>query len=92
MNERGSLRAMVRLGQAGWAAMGAGPQSDVDGVLTFSLIWLDYLRARERRLTIEGVALFVPDEMRETFVPATDYRYPFMQPDEDGNVLPDAGR
>ncbi len=53
-------RALVRLGSGGWAAIGAGPQSDIDGVLTFALIWLDYLRARERRLTIEGVAIFVP--------------------------------
>jgi hypothetical protein len=53
-------RALVRLGSAGWAAIGASAESDVDGVLTFALIWLDYLRARERRLTVEGVALFLP--------------------------------
>ena len=53
-------RALVRRGSAGWAAVGAGPESDVDGALTFGLIWLDYLRARERRLTIEGLAIFLP--------------------------------
>lgn len=53
-------RALLRSGSSGWAAIGAGPESDVDGVLTFGLIWLSYLRARERRLTIEGLALFLP--------------------------------
>jgi hypothetical protein len=28
--------------------------------------------------------------IKETFVPATDYRYPFM--DADGSTAPDAGR
>jgi hypothetical protein len=53
-------RALVRTGTTGWAAIGAGPESDADGVLTFGLIWLDYLRTRERRLTMEGLAIFLP--------------------------------
>lgn len=53
-------RALIRSGTTAWAAVGAGPESDADGALTFGLIWLDYLRARERRLTIEGLAVFLP--------------------------------
>ncbi len=59
-------RALVRRGAVAWAAIGAGPESDVDGVLTFGLIWLDYLRAREKRHTIEGLALFLPEGRERT--------------------------
>jgi hypothetical protein len=51
-------RALVRKGLSGWAAIGAG--HDAETVLTHGLIWLDYLRVRERRLTIEGLLLYVP--------------------------------
>jgi len=30
-----------------------------------------------------------PRTIKETFVPATDYRYPFMEPDRDGSDPPD---
>lgn len=53
-------RALIRKGAAGWAAIGASSESDIDGALTFGLIWLDYLRSRERRLTIEGLAILLP--------------------------------
>lgn len=53
-------RALLRKGVTGWAAIGAPPLSDVAGALTFGLIWLSYLRSRERRLSIEGLALFLP--------------------------------
>jgi 1-pyrroline-5-carboxylate dehydrogenase len=33
-----------------------------------------------------------PRVIKETFVPARDYRYPFMAPDTDGIAAPDAGR
>jgi 1-pyrroline-5-carboxylate dehydrogenase len=33
-----------------------------------------------------------PRTIKEQFVPPTDYRYPFMQPDEEGPAAPDAGR
>jgi 1-pyrroline-5-carboxylate dehydrogenase len=33
-----------------------------------------------------------PRTVKETFVPATDYRYPSMDADGDGVALPDAGR
>ena len=54
-------RALVRHGQSAWAAIAAAPDpAAASGVLTFGLIWLDYLRRRETRLAIEGLALFVP--------------------------------
>jgi hypothetical protein len=53
-------RAFLRRGQSGWAAIGAPPESDPAGLLTFGLIWLDHLRRREKRLAVEGLALYVP--------------------------------
>ena len=52
-------RAFLRHGQHGWAAIAAPPESDVSGALTFGLIWLAHLRARERRVAIAGLAIFV---------------------------------
>ena len=54
-------RAFLRHGQHGWAALACPPEGDAAAALTFGLIWLDYLRARERRIAIEGLALYVPD-------------------------------
>lgn len=54
-------RALLKRGTAGLAAIAAPPGgSNASGVLSFGLIWLDYLRQRERRLTIEGLLLFLP--------------------------------
>jgi hypothetical protein len=51
-------RALMKKGASGWAAMGAS--EDPDRALTFGLIWLDHLRRREPKLTIAGLALFLP--------------------------------
>jgi hypothetical protein len=53
-------RGMLTSGQHAWAALAAPPEQDAAGALTFALIWLDYLRRRERRRTVEGLALYVP--------------------------------
>jgi hypothetical protein len=54
-------RALVKQGGRAWAALGAGAEMrDASGALTFGLIWLDYLRRRERSLTVEGLVLLVP--------------------------------
>jgi hypothetical protein len=53
-------RAFLRHGQHGWAAIACPPDGDAGGVLSFGLIWLSHLRARERRLAVEGLALYVP--------------------------------
>ncbi len=54
-------RALLRKGQTGLAAIGAPDDAvEPEEALTFGLIWLDYLRHRERRLVVEGLAIFVP--------------------------------
>lgn len=53
-------RAFLKHGQHGWAAIACPPQGDVSALLAFGLIWLSYLRTRERRLVVEGLALYVP--------------------------------
>ena len=61
-------RALVKRGTAGLAAI-AAPRGGLNasGVLSFGLIWLEYLRYRERRLAIEGLLLFLPaDDARTT--------------------------
>jgi hypothetical protein len=60
-------RALLRKGSsAAWAALAAAA-GDAGGALSFGLIWLDYLRRREPRLAIEGLALLLPiAEVRAT--------------------------
>ncbi|MGA2773813.1 MAG: hypothetical protein ABSG26_23690 [Bryobacteraceae bacterium] len=53
-------RAYLRHGQHGWAAIACPPQADAAAVLSFGLIWLTYLRGREHRVTLEGLAIYVP--------------------------------
>jgi len=53
-------RAFLRHGQHGWAALACPPDGDAAAVVAFGLIWLDYLRGRERRVTMEGLAIYVP--------------------------------
>ena len=53
-------RAFLKHGQHGWAAIACPPGGDAAAVLSFGLIWLEYLRQRERRATVEGLAVYVP--------------------------------
>jgi hypothetical protein len=53
-------RAFLKQGGVGWAAIGAPPEGAAAGALSFGLIWADYLRRRERRVAVEGLALFLP--------------------------------
>ncbi len=54
-------RALLRKGSMALAAIGAAEDSlEVDGALTFGLIWLDYVRRRETHLPVRGLAIFVP--------------------------------
>jgi hypothetical protein len=69
-------RAFLRHGQHGWAAIACPPAVDAAALLAFGLIWLSYLRARERRLAVEGLALYVPAG-DERF---TALRLPFLNP------------
>src|ERR1035437_10049702 len=53
-------RAFLRHGQHGWAAIACPPEGDAAAALSFGLIWLTHLRAREKRLAVEGLAFYVP--------------------------------
>jgi hypothetical protein len=60
-------RAFLKKGAEGWAAIGAPPEClDADGALAFGLIWLDYLRKREPRVVVEGLAIFLPEGRERT--------------------------
>jgi hypothetical protein len=60
-------RAYLRQGSSAWAAIGAPPDAlHCDGVLTFGLIWLDYLRLRESSGLVHGLVLYLPAEREKT--------------------------
>ncbi|MEO8663247.1 MAG: hypothetical protein ABI693_32615 [Bryobacteraceae bacterium] len=60
-------RALVRRGTMGWAAIASPPEAtDPAACLTYGLIWLHYLRAREPDLTVSGLAVFVPEGRHRT--------------------------
>jgi len=70
-------RALLRQGASAWAAIGAAPDAcHPDGVLTFGLIWLDYLRRREPSLAVEGLVLYLPAASAKT----TCLRLLFLDP------------
>jgi hypothetical protein len=54
-------RAFLRHGQHAWAAIACPPEGDAAALLAFGLIWLSHLRTRERSLTVEGLALYLPE-------------------------------
>ncbi len=71
-------RAFLRRGATGWAAIGAGPEvGDVSGCLAYGLVWLDYLRRREPKVTVEGLAIVVPAGKER----AVSLRIPFLNHD-----------
>ncbi|HLI85266.1 MAG TPA: hypothetical protein VKV17_15205 [Bryobacteraceae bacterium] len=53
-------RGFLRHGRHGWAAIACPPEGDEAAALSFGLIWLAYLRERERRATVSGLAIYVP--------------------------------
>jgi hypothetical protein len=56
------VRAFLRRGQAGIAVMAAPPDSlDCAGVVPLGLIWLEYLRSREKRIDIKRLLLYTPE-------------------------------
>ncbi len=60
-------RAFLTKGASGMAAIGAGPDTlDPSGILSFGLIWLDYLRKRESKIKITGLVLFLPTGQERT--------------------------
>jgi hypothetical protein len=70
-------RAFLKRGGVGWAAIGAPPDgAPPNGAMSFGLIWADYLRRRERRVTVEGLALFLPAGRHRTAA----LRLPWLNP------------
>jgi hypothetical protein len=70
-------RALLRKGLSGLAAIGAPEDAlQPEEALTFGLIWLEYLRQREPKLVIEGLAVLVPTG-REA---ATCHRVRYLNP------------
>ncbi len=68
---------MLRQGASAWAAIGAAPDAcHPDGVLTFGLIWLDYLRRRKPSLAVRGLVLYLPAGREKT----TCLRLLFLNP------------
>ncbi len=69
-------RALLRQGRHGWAAIGAPPgAADPTGLLTFGLIWLDYLRRRmQDRIVVGGLLLYLPAGRERT----TCLRLPYL--------------
>ena len=53
-------RASLRQGSTGIAVMAAAPGTAAAGAVTFGLIWLDYLRRREKAVPAWRLLLFVP--------------------------------
>ncbi len=59
-------RAMVRLGLQGVAAVAAPPDSsDPAGIVAQGLIWLDWLRRREKTLTMSRLVFFLPEGVEQ---------------------------
>ncbi len=62
------VRALLTKGSSAIAAIAADPDAGAgntragvcDQILSFGLIWLHYLRQRERRRTVEGLKIFLP--------------------------------
>ena len=87
-------RALLKRGAAAFAAIASPPDGlNSSGVLSFGLIWLDYLRKRERRTTIEGLALFVPanqeriTSLRLNFLDAARARFEVFAYSECGQTV-----
>ena len=60
-------RALLRQGASAWAAIGVALSAvHPDAVLTFGLIWLDYLRRREPSLLVHGLILYLPAGAEKT--------------------------
>ena len=54
-------RALLRQGTNAWAAIASSPDcAEPDEILTYGLIWLDYVRRREPKLAVQGLLLFLP--------------------------------
>jgi len=57
-------RALLKRGAEAWAAIISPPDADAaSAAMSFGLLWLDYVRRREKRLSVHGLLLLLPDGM-----------------------------
>ena len=62
-------RGLLTHGQRAWAVVGTGDQEDptaAEGILTYGLIWLDWLRQKKGPATIAGLKIFLPADRAAT--------------------------
>ena len=62
-------RGLLCRGQQAWAVIGSGEQEDpsaAEGILTYGLIWLDWLRRHRAKKVITGLKIFVPAKRAAT--------------------------
>ncbi|MGP8247704.1 MAG: hypothetical protein ACLQVN_24730 [Bryobacteraceae bacterium] len=87
-------RALLRNRRQGWAAIACPPEADAAALVSFGLIWLNYLRARERRVAVEGLALYVPSgterapALRLLCLNPESARFELFRYTEEDSVLP----
>lgn len=58
------VRGRMREGSRAWAMMAASPSENaaaIDGILTFGILWLDWVRSHGGKQAIEALRLFVPE-------------------------------
>jgi hypothetical protein len=58
------VRGVMHEGSRAWALLAASPaesDANVEGILAFGLLWLDWARGRSTKRGIEGLRLFVPE-------------------------------
>ena len=85
-------RALLLQGSSAWAAIGCGPEADPGNVLSFGLIWLDYLRRRDPMLTVGGLILLLPEGqeyntcLRLRFLSSACATYSVFAYSEDGHA------
>ena len=66
------VRAVLRRGKQAWAVIGCSEQEDAsasDGILTYGLIWLDWLRQNRARCALTGLKVFVPADRAQAVLP-----------------------
>jgi hypothetical protein len=60
-------RALLRRGERAVAALACPREAGAaSGALSFGLIWLDYVRRRERRLVVDELLLLLPEGLEKT--------------------------
>lgn len=74
------VRGVLRRGHEAWAVIGgppAAPAATHDQILSFGLIWFDYLRLRAEDHVLAGLRIFVPEGRAR----ATANRLAWLHPD-----------